>query len=216
MHRRQKIQLDPKEIRNIQDEFNKKVEVLLRLAKYFGNAKLAAKLNIAELDQADVEKNVDYGLQQKEVRIQFSKVASNISEVKSQINLLDIEASDALSMRVDKSYIPPGRTSLKLFEQPSGLEWTLVVIFWSSILVLVFAPLPFGLRALLNEYMTQGDLFNVLFALVTINVGLTFATFGVGIYAEFPFDILMGWCGLTLIFGLMCVAPMVVQELLIL
>ncbi|KAI8897903.1 hypothetical protein BC833DRAFT_591769 [Globomyces pollinis-pini] len=57
--------------------------------------------------------------------------------------------------------------------------------------------------------MTQGDLFNVLFALVTINVGLTFATFGVGIYAEFPFDILMGWCGLTLIFGLMCVAPMV-------
>ncbi|KAI8897902.1 hypothetical protein BC833DRAFT_591767 [Globomyces pollinis-pini] len=113
MHRRQKIQLDPKEIRNIQDEFNKKVEVLLRLAKYFGNAKLAAKLNIAELDQAGillqyVEKNVDYGLQQKEVRIQFSKVASNILEVKSQINLLDIEASDALSMRVDKSYIPPG------------------------------------------------------------------------------------------------------------
>lgn len=134
--------------------------------------------------------------------------------IKEGFNALATEAKSTLSMKVDKTYIPPGRKSLVLvlFENPSQSEYIFTALFWVALALLSqtqFWPEPL-IRFLVDVLGTgESPILNTIFSLVCVNIGLTLSVLGMGIYAEFPWDCLWRWLVLTPFFGFMTAGRMI-------
>ncbi|KAJ3306817.1 hypothetical protein HDV03_003854 [Kappamyces sp. JEL0829] len=151
-----------------------------------------------------VEKSVDAGLQQKEVRVQWNTPATTKAGLEQEMRILVAEVKSALHMKVDKSYIPPGREGqLVLFENPSTAEYLSTLVYWIFLFLLTQ---PWFIPQAVTDLVIQagGSLVvigNISFGIGLIHIGLALAVLVMGLNSEFPIDPLLKWSGLTLFFG---------------
>jgi hypothetical protein len=103
-------------------------------------------------------------------------------------------------------------TEKKLFINPSSLEYSITIGFWSILLVLSNPGLFISLisSSLFTKVYGDGNPFaNVIFGFLTVNFGLTAVVAYMGVDADIPFQDLIKWLVLTPFFGFTVVQPFV-------
>ncbi|KAJ3271861.1 hypothetical protein HDV01_006146 [Terramyces sp. JEL0728] len=210
--------ISEEEFKEILEEYNAKPNVLILFCRYFGNAKSAIGAVMSDIDSKgctlEYVERTDQGLQRKEVTVQFGgQQAQTVNQLYQKLQSLVKEAEGGmrLNQEVDKTYVPPGRKSnvLTLYEGPAQLEIILIVIWWTTLLVLAFVPFPEPLNLLFDQYIGRSSVVNTLIALCTVNVGLALTVGGLCVYAEFPLEIISKWIFMTLLFGFLAVSKVV-------
>jgi hypothetical protein len=91
---------------------------------------------------------------------------------------------------------------MRLFVMPSLREWALVCAFWIVLCLLMYSDRLGPIGNWIDVIAGSRRAFqNTIIAMGAVNVALSVAILGIGIYTDFPIHSLMKWVLLTLFFG---------------
>ncbi|KAK5670250.1 hypothetical protein QVD99_003264 [Batrachochytrium dendrobatidis] len=145
-----------------------------------------------------------------DMRIQYDKPVQSISQIKPKLKEMVHEATVALSMKPDKSYVSPGFESLKKkeFSVPSFMMWIYAAVVWTILYSMAYIDkIPSTLEFVRGILGGHQPCINLLFAIFVIHAVESLVILGLGVWAELSISKVFKWYILTHVFGVFVLGP---------